>query len=154
MRLVLGRDADVAYWTASHIPHVHGFGLATAIGVEKDGDLVAGIVYSDYNPIYKTMQVSMAAIDPRWAQKGVIRALLHYPFEQVGIRKLWSIIPQTNERALRFNVGIGFKKEATLANQFGDDHAIVTRMFRGTYERRYKVKSHGNKKHRDRAACA
>ena len=139
MKLVFGHDAAIADWTARHIAHVNrDFGPCSAIGVVDGNRPLAGVVYHDYQPEYGTMQVSIAAISPRWAQKGIIYALLSYPFDQIGIYKLWSAIPMKNERSLKFNLGIGFKQEGILAHHFGKDHAVISRMFRKDFEKRYK----------------
>lgn len=142
MKLILGYDAEVAAWAAGRIEHLGpaGFGPCTAIGVAPDDSpyhLAAAVVYHDYQPTWRTMQISATAVDPRWAQRGVIRACLSYPFDQLKIRKLWSCIGSGNERALRFNKGLGFTQEAILAKHFGTEHAIITRMFDKDYRRRW-----------------
>ncbi len=141
MNLLFMADANVAAWTAARIPHMHGgeFGPCKAIGVvSNDGKMLAGVIYHDYQPTAETIQLSMAADSPRWARKGVIRGLLHYPFEQIGVQKLWTATPHTNERAIRFNKGIGFTQEAVLAHHFGHKkHAVICRMLKVDYEKRY-----------------
>lgn len=142
MMMICGQDVAVAAWTAAHIPHMAGgaFGPGRAIGVaDSAANIVAGVVYHDYQPAFGTMQISMAAASPLWARRGVIRALLSYPFEQLRVEKLWSAIPASNTRALRFNLGIGFEREAVLVRHFGADDAIITRMFRADYIARHGV---------------
>lgn len=142
MRLVFGQDRAVAEWVARRIEVMDSgdeFGPCVAIGVADGNRPVAGCVYNLYQPRYRTMQASIAATTPRWAQRGIIRALLHYPFEQQQVRKLWACIAANNERALRFNKGIGFTQEAILARHFGNTNAIVTRMFWKDYKRIYGV---------------
>lgn len=140
MKLLCGRDAGIAAWVASRIPHMHGgdFGPCSAVGVLTDKEeLLAGVVFHDWQPSYRTIQLSMAAESPRWARRGIIRGLLSYPFAQLDARKVWTATPHTNERALRFNKGIGFKREAVLARHFGAEHAVICRMFKHEYERRF-----------------
>jgi RimJ/RimL family protein N-acetyltransferase len=147
MRLVFGADKEVADWVAAQIPHLQGgsFGPCSAIGVVDNEILVAGVVYHDYQQSCKTIQLSMMASTPRWAQRGIVRALLHYPFMQIGVQKVWTTTPHTNERAIRFNKGIGFKQEAVLARHFGEAHAVICRMFRKDYERLFMRKDDGQK---------
>ena len=139
MILVFGEDQLVAEWVARRIPHVHReFRDFAAIGVWDGEKLAAGVVYNDHQAKYGTLQISMAADSPRWAQRGVIRALLHYPFEQVGVNKVWTATPHENERAIRFNLGIGFTREATLRHHFGrKKHCVVCSMLSNEYRRRY-----------------
>lgn len=139
MRLVFGHDEAIAEWVARRIPHMNGSGFKdfTAIGIADGTRPIAGVVYNEFHPSHKTMQVSMAASTPRWAQRGIIKACLHYPFEQQGVRKLWAAIPMFNERAIKFNIGIGFTQEAILAHHFGKHHAVICRMLDKDYRKRY-----------------
>lgn len=142
MSLLTGFDDDVARWVAERIPHVGeaGFhGPSAGIGVVgRGGDLIAGIVYHDYQPAFGTIQLSMAADSPMWARRENIAGLLRYPFEQLGVFKVWTATPIDNEAALRVNLHIGFIKEATLAHQFGRKrHGVICRMLMPDYRRIY-----------------
>ena len=153
MRLVFGHDDAVAEWVARRIPHMDGGGFRdyVAIGIADDNRPVAGIVYNEYYESYGTMQLSMAADTPRWAQKGIVRAALHYPFMQIGVRKLWTVTPHKNNRAIKFNLGVGFIQEAILGHHFGEQHAVICRMYRKDFIKRYKEEYSG--KEVTKSAC-
>jgi RimJ/RimL family protein N-acetyltransferase len=150
VRLIFGQDEAVARWVGSYIPHM-GATIKdfSAIGVaDANGRPVAGVIYHDFIRDYGTIQLSMAATSPRWAQKGIIKALLHYPFEQLGCNKVWTATPHTNERAIRFNRGLGFKQEGVLRHQFGKGvHAVVCGLLRNEYRTLFvKEKRSGKEK--------
>lgn len=135
MRVVLGRDAAVADWVLSRIPHMAGggFGPCVAIGVtDAAGTPVAGAVYHGYTalPGGGDIQMSMAADSARWARRGVIRALLDYPFNDAGCHRITTLTPARNGRALRINAGLGFEREGCIRRGFGDDDAIVMGLLR------------------------
>jgi RimJ/RimL family protein N-acetyltransferase len=139
MKVHYGDDVNVAKWVCDRIPHVSSFGPCTALGVvNSEGKPVAGIVFHDYLPACGTIQLSMAAETPRWATRRIVKELLSYPFNQLKVRKVWTATPLKNQRAIKFNKGIGFKQEAVLANHFGDDHAVICRMFRKQFEQNFK----------------
>lgn len=143
MRLVFGRDQAVAKWVADRIPFVRerGFGPCKAIGViASDGRELAGIVYHDWNPDFRTIAFSIAAVSPAWARRGIIRGLFHYPFIDCGVLKLWTATPHRNLRALKALKGLGFTQEAILVRQFGKDNAVINRMWASDYQRLYAVK--------------
>jgi len=138
--LLFGHDADVSTWVADHIPHVTEFGPCAAIGIVSRETLIAGVVYHDFQPAFRTIQLSMAAVSPMWARRENIAGLLHYPFRQLGAFKVWTMTPFDNQPALKVNLHIGFKREAILAHQFGPKrHGIVCRMLEPDYERLYGV---------------
>lgn len=130
-------NARMAEWVAARIPHMHGgdFGLCVSGGVIRDGALVAGVVFHEYQPDYSTMQVSIAADGP-WATRPVIRAMFQYPFGQVGVDVLWAAMPHDLPDIHAFNRRLGFKKEATLRHRFGRKrHAVIASMTRGEWQR-------------------
>ena len=146
--LVFGYDQELAEWAARNIPYMRGlsFGPCAAIGVmagDDPGDASAKIqavaVFHDYIPAMKTCQVSVASRTPMWARHGIIRALLSYPFDQLGVNLVWSAMLQTNERAIRFNEHIGFKRDSVLRHRYGwKRHAVVSSMTKYEYERTWK----------------
>lgn len=146
MNLVFGQSERLADMAAKELKGIWGnvgFGPCQAIGVatglSNTDSLMAICVYHDYFPEFGTCQVSICSWSPLWAQKGIIRALLSVPFEQYGVKKLCSLIPKDNERALKFNLGIGFKQEAVLRNQLGPNrHLCFTYMMEPVYRKLYK----------------
>jgi RimJ/RimL family protein N-acetyltransferase len=142
-RLIFGRDEAVAAWVARQIPHVGapGFGACRAIAVASGDRPLAGVVFHDYQPQARCVQISVAAISPLWAQPDTIRGLLSVPFEQYGCYKIWTAIPADNERALRFNRGIGMKSEGTLRHQFGPRrHAVIFGMIEPEWAAKWRYK--------------
>lgn len=140
MRLVAGQNEAVAKWVAARISFVGdaGFGACTGVGItDNDGHAIAGVVFHDYQPQFRTLAFSIAADTARWVTKRLIGKILQYPFEELGIAKLWTATPSSNERALRLAKGLGFTREAVLARHFGRDHAIINRMFTRDYMRIY-----------------
>lgn len=140
MTLIYGHDAAVAEWVAARIPHVGvaGFGPCVAVGVVRNGALAAGVVWHDWQPAAGTIQASVAADTPRWATQRTLREVFAYPFRQLGARKVWASVPHTNTRAIRFNYGVGFRREAVLSEHVAPKvHAVIFAMKRGAWVRRY-----------------
>lgn len=109
---------------------------ATAV-VDEAGHIVAGIIFNDYMPQFGTIMVHLAADTPRWATHNVVRAVLHYPFMQLRVNKVWGATPANLTRVLRFNRGIGFTQEAVLGQHYGQLNAVITRMLAKDYKKFY-----------------
>lgn len=141
--LVHGPDLSppLAAWAVERIPHVSDFGPCWAVGVVRREALAAVTVFHDYQPDSGTVQVSVAADSPLWASRPIVSAILGAAFSgRLGrpVRKVWSAVPSTNARALRFNVGIGFKREAVLREHFAPRvHAVISSMMQREYARKY-----------------
>ena len=135
---IFGRDKDVAAWVADHIPYVTEFGAASAIGINIGGNIRAGVVYHDYQPEARTMQVSIASETPVWARPATIGALLHYPFAQLDVWALFSQMAADNEPAIRFNEKLGFSHRVVIGHMYGPgNHGVITRMLQPTFNKRY-----------------
>ena len=128
-------DYRMLGWVAARIPHLgagYQWTLAHALGVVKDGRILAGMVVHDYNPNYRNCQISMAADDPKWATRSTIAALLAYPFGQLQVNRITTVIASRNTRAIRFNLGIGFGQEGRSPDGFGDDDALIFGLLRAS----------------------
>jgi len=107
-----------------------GYGAHTkfsAIGLEKDGELIAGVVFSDYNTSNITAAIHGVG---NWLNKEFLWYMFYYPFYQAGVGRITVTIESNNAKSHRLATRLGFEFEATLqrAGRFGDLH--VYRMFR------------------------
>lgn len=146
MIILHGHSERLAAIAAGMIPYMdRGFGPCQAVGVatgEGHTDTLEAIcVYHEFQPQHKTCMISFAAFSPKWAQRGIIRALLSVPFKQYGVKKLWAITGKSNYRCQKLLKGIGFKQEAVLAHHLGQgEHAVVFRLFDQEFSKRYEKK--------------
>ncbi len=143
--LIHGPDltAELAAWAAARIPHVgaDGFGPCWAVGVARGDALAAVVVFHDYQPGHGTVQLSCAAETPRWASREVVGAILGFAFNGAwwSVRKVWTATPSTNERAIRFNKGIGLKQEGILRHHYATGiHSVICGMMAAEFRRRYE----------------
>jgi len=142
--LITGHSDEVAAWVASHIPHVSRFDRCEAIAVMSGHRIIAGVVYHDYQPAFRTIQISMAAVSPLWARKEIIAKLLQYPFEQLECYKCWTATPIDNTMAIKVNEHIGFKREAVCNSMFGKGrHGVLMRFLEPDYNKLYRGKVYG-----------
>jgi len=123
-------------------------GRGTTIGLEKDGELVAGVLYEDYNGANVLMHV--AAIPGRkWLNRTFLYICFTYPFVQLDCRRVTGIVPSTNWDALRFDIHLGFEVEAVLKDAHPSGDLMVLRMFRENC--RWIGANHGQIKRASRA---
>lgn len=111
LRFVYGQDQIVSRFVASLIPHVgwRGFGNAKTIGViDHDGRLIAGLVYTNWNPDAGTIEISGASISPRWLTRETLRRMFDYPFKEVHCQMAVMRVLATDERLLRQLAAYGF----------------------------------------------
>lgn len=149
--LIFGFDAQLAQWACDRIPWLPYSPTMRAVGVaEGTGPadaLLAVCIFHGYvapqeiggKTWYGLCEISFAAASPRWATRRTIRNLLSVPFLQYNCRKVVTVIPSTNKRAIRFNEGIGLKPEGTLRHHFAKGvHACVHGMLKSEWETRWQ----------------
>lgn len=108
--LVLDKPEVTAEWVARQLwpgGHVDRFGPMTAVAVVQDGRPLAGVVYSNFHGF--EVDMSIATVDPRWCQRGVLRALFHIPFVQMGCVRVNATTAKGNKDARRLLSGSGAK---------------------------------------------
>lgn len=128
-RTLYGADEIVGPWVQSRIPG-HIYRSEPTIGVIIDGKIAAGVVYGNFNGVH--CEASIAA-DPgsRWANKSVLFAIFHYPFEQLGCQAISVLVAMSNLPSLNLATKLGFEPEAIvrLAAHDGGD-LIVLKAYR------------------------
>lgn len=131
MRLVFDEDEVVAAWVALQLGQSpdEDYGTSRAIGIE-DGNLIAGVIYNFHRPEQGDIDMTIAAVTPRWATRGNVAALLHYPFIQLDCQRVTALAAAGNTRSRIFLNGIGFKQEGVKRRGYGDDDMIIHGMLR------------------------
>lgn len=110
--IVAGRDRDVARFVAAHSRFFVAELLPyAAIGWERDGQLVAGVVFDNYVP--PNIDMHIAGVGP-WCAPRFFGECFRYPFEQLQVARVTSRTAADNTAALRFVRAIGFREEGRI----------------------------------------
>ncbi len=119
-------------------------GCETAIGIEKDGHLVGGVVFDDFNGANINMHVASDG-SRAWLNREFLWFVFYYPFVQLGVKRVTGIVPSNNLAARSFDEHIGFRLEATLkdAHPAGD---LLIYVMKPEYCRWLRVKDRHGKK--------
>lgn len=96
--------------------------------VSDDGEVLAVVVYTRFSPW--NCEMSVASSSPRWASRKFIRAAFQYPFQQCRLRRVTAAVEPDNAASIFMLERLGFIREATLAEWFGEKDAHIYRMTR------------------------
>ncbi len=108
-------------WVAERTGGSYYPGSGQAIGLERDGKLIAGVLYDNCNG--KSVQMHVASDGSRrWMTKEYLHICFDYPFRQLGVRKIIGLVDSENSDALRFDLALGFVVEHVVkdAGRYGD----------------------------------
>jgi RimJ/RimL family protein N-acetyltransferase len=109
----------------------NGWAGAKGIGVEQDGELIAGVVFERYDPGV-SVNIHVGAVPGKhWCTREFLRKIFVYAFMQLGCQRVNGFVDAHNTKALRFDEHVGFKREGVMkcANKAGGD-VIVMGMLR------------------------
>jgi RimJ/RimL family protein N-acetyltransferase len=123
--MVFGQDDRVAQFVGKGIGE--DYSKYVAYGIEKDGELVGGIVYHNFNG--NSISASIHG-KGNWLTRDFLWCIFHYPFEQARVGRITAAVEQNNDLSHNLVKRLGFTHEATLqkAGKSGDLH--IYRMFR------------------------
>jgi RimJ/RimL family protein N-acetyltransferase len=106
--LLFDRDQMLARWAGARLG-IADFSPCVAIGVARGDGVIAAAIYNNYRP--PNIEITFVTSSPRWASKEAIRAMLRYPFVQLGCARLTAVTPAQNRAARAFLARLGFRQE-------------------------------------------
>lgn len=100
-----------------------------AIGLEKDGKLIAGVVYDNYTKA--TIFMHIAIEKGERISRNFLWYMFYYPFVELGVKALRGMIPESNKESINFASGLkGSQLEARLVDAHPDGDMLIYRMFK------------------------
>ncbi len=127
MRIVVG--PEVVQWVAKRTNEFGSFGTDIGIGQERNGLLVAGVAYADWNGPNVVCHIASDG-SRRWATREYLRVIFDYPFMQLGCKRITALVGEGNSLSRRFVVHLGFELETTLASAHPTGDLLVYAMFK------------------------
>ena len=124
MKTVIYNQADrVAKWVGERVDEQY-FAGAEAIGLEKDGKLIAGVVFNMYTGPSISMHVA-AEPGTYWLTKDFLWRCFAYPFLQLRCNRVTGLTKADNIQAQKFIEHLGFKHEGIIRRGWADGTDVV-----------------------------
>ena len=120
---------QVVRWIATRTNEYGNFGTDTGIGWTRDGKLVAGVAYADWNGPNVVCHIASDR-SRRWATREYLWTIFDYPFNQLLCRRITVCIGEGNSDSRRFVEHLGFTHEATLEGAHPSGNTLVYRLWR------------------------
>jgi RimJ/RimL family protein N-acetyltransferase len=114
---------EVLAFIREHMPF-HAVEGMQAIGLKKDGQLIAGVIYEGFTKHNIWMHVA-AVPGKRWLNRDYLRACFRYPFAQLGVKKVRGYVAASNAAARKFDEHLGFRQEAVLQDAATDGGDLI-----------------------------
>lgn len=98
------------------------------IGLERDGELIAGVLYEGWNGVNVWMHVAVAP-GKRWTLQ-YLRQCFHYPFVELNCSRVSGYVEASNLAARKFDEHLGFEQEAVLHGAAADGGDVILYVMR------------------------
>lgn len=88
-------------------------GPCTAVGLEKNGHIVAGAIYERCNG-FNVFFHGASDGSKTWATREFMAAMARHAFNTLAVPRMTTVVASSNLDALAFDAKFGFKEEARL----------------------------------------
>ncbi|MEN6526405.1 MAG: GNAT family protein, partial [Candidatus Polarisedimenticolia bacterium] len=106
----------------------HAWAEYTTIGLERNGELVGGVVFECFTGTNANIHV--AGSGSYWMTRVFLFAVFGYAFNQLKLKRLTGYVEAANTRALGFNRKLGFTQEAVLKDAVPSGDVMIMCMRR------------------------
>jgi len=122
--VIYGQDERVLKWVGDRTDEDDFGPGSTAIGLEEDNELIAGVAFNMYTKASICMHVA-AMPDKRWMTKDFLWRSFAYPFIQLGCNRVTGLVREDNFVAQKFDEHLGFKREGLLRRACTDGQNMI-----------------------------
>jgi hypothetical protein len=123
-RIITG--APVGAWVAEVLGRGYFAERSEAIGLERDGQIVAGVIYEEYCGASIVCHIVIAGrLTSRY-----LAAIFDYPFNVAGVGKIIAPVSSGNAKALRVVKKMGFIEEGRIKDARPDGDFVMLTMTR------------------------
>ena len=151
MAYTITSDHEVGHWVAKRIRGGYFEERSQALGLLKDDEIVAGVIYENWN--HQSI-VCHIAIEGR-ITPAYLAAIFDYPYNVMQVEKIIVPVASCNNESLWLVMGMGFQEEARIKNAHPQGDLIFLTLERDKgrfpHERYAKRIEHG--KRQSSAAC-
>lgn len=109
---IVSNPARVFEFVSRYVP-LEPVGGSKGLGLERDGELIAGVVYEDFNGKNIWMHVA-AKPGVQWMTRSYLWYCFHYPFVEMGVDRITGYVHEDTLAARRLAEHMGFELETRL----------------------------------------
>lgn len=128
-KLIVHQNQRVGPWVCERTGGTWSAVDSQTVGLEDNGELIAGVVFDHYNGATLAMHVASDGTK-RWLNRELLKFCFDYAFNQAGVTKVIGIVGSNNSDALKFDRHLGFVEEARIAQGHPDGDLIFLTMRR------------------------
>jgi RimJ/RimL family protein N-acetyltransferase len=123
--LVYDQKDRIGAWVARQVGQGADWGSFYALGVVSGDDVIAGVVFNNFNGANATCHIAIA----RYTRlvPAMVQAACKYAFNFAGLKRLTGMVPSNEPQVLAFDKHLGFEEEFVMKDGApgADMHVLV-----------------------------
>ena len=124
MSFEITSDHAAGHWTAQKVDGGYFQERSRSIGLKKNGEFVAGVIYENWHGKSITCHI---AVTGRMTS-AYLGAIFHYPFNVCKVGKIIVPISSANIASIKFVEKMGFLEEARIKDAMVDGDMVIFTM--------------------------
>lgn len=126
--IITGQNERVGRWVCERTGGTYSGADSVAIGLEEQGELIAGVLYDHWNG--KSIAMHVAGVESRWMTREFLWYCFHYAFNELRAAKVLGLVSSSNAEALSFDERLGFQTAAVIEDACKDGDLVILTMTR------------------------
>lgn len=127
--LIYGQEERLLPWAEERIGTGPFRRDAFTMGLEKDGELVAVVVFDNFSAVDCNMHIASDGTG-RWMNKELLLSAFAYPFAQLKLNRVTGLVPAKKPEVVAFDQHLGFVIEGLCAKALPDDDIVILGLLR------------------------
>lgn len=127
--IIADKPAWIGPWVTERAGGIWVNGRGTAIGLVEGNEILAGVLFEDYNKASIMMHVA-AEPGAKWKQEEFIHVCFDYVFRQLDCKVAIGAVASSNWRALKLADWLGFEEQARIADAHPGGDLVILAMHR------------------------
>jgi RimJ/RimL family protein N-acetyltransferase len=117
-------DHSAGHWTATKVDGGYFQERSKSIGLKKDGEFVAGVIYENWHGKSITCHIAVTGrMTPAY-----LFAIFDYPFNVCKVGKIIVPVNSANIKSIKFVEKMGFQEEARIKDAMADGDMVILTM--------------------------
>jgi hypothetical protein len=114
-------DHSAGHWTAGQTKGKYFEANSQSIGLKRNDEFVAGVIYENWNRRTITCHIAIAGrMTPRY-----LAIIFDYPFNVCDVKKIIVPVDSTNSKSINLVEKMGFTEEARIKDGMADGDMIL-----------------------------
>lgn len=126
MSFKITSDHEAGHWTATKVDGGYFQERSRSIGLKKDGEFVAGVIYENWHGKSITCHIAVTGrMTPAY-----LAAIFDYPFNVCNVGKIIVPVSSANIKSIKFVKKMGFQEEARIKDAMADGDMVILTMLK------------------------